>query len=272
MGVSHGVFRRCGPVALCLLAVVTGAATAQPLDSAAIQEFMLTAEIVAAEPIGSGVTNPWRLTLSDGDFTHDVAFQSVDKQRDRQRLGRNQELNFVDAYRYNIAAYRVAELLGLDPMMPVTVERDWNGRRGAISWWIDGVMMDERTRVAERRWPEDLQSYSEQYYRMMVFAELVYDTDRNQTNVLYGSDWKLWMIDFSRAFRVWAELRAPQNVIRCDRELLERMRVLTRAGLENHTSPYLNGREIGALLERRDMLLEHFDSLIEQRGEALVLY
>ena len=35
------------------LATATGA-TAQPLDKAAIREFMLTADIVAAEPIGRG--------------------------------------------------------------------------------------------------------------------------------------------------------------------------------------------------------------------------
>ena len=37
------------------------------------------------------------------------------------------EINFVDSYKYNIAAYGIAELLGLDDMMPVYVERKWNG-------------------------------------------------------------------------------------------------------------------------------------------------
>ena len=73
-----------------------------------MQEFMLTAEVVAAEPIGKGVTQPWRLTLSDGAVTHDVAFQSVDERSPQQRLGTRRELGFVDVYRYNSAAYRVA--------------------------------------------------------------------------------------------------------------------------------------------------------------------
>jgi len=258
-------------VSLVLCLAVTGAG-AQPLDKTAIAEFMRTADIIAAEEIGTGVTNPWRLTLSDGAFEHDVAFQSVDKQRDRQRLGRRQELNFVDAFRYNIAAYRVAELLGLDHMMPITVERSWDGRRGAMSWWIDDVMFDEQTRLAGRHWPDDMQRYNQQHYRMLVFAELVYDTDRNQTNVLYGSDWKLWMIDFSRAFRVWGELQAPQNLPRCGRQLLEGLRDLTKERLETHTRPYLNGGEIDAVLDRRDKLVDHFENLIAQKGESLVLY
>ena len=256
----------------CVLLAPSGTA-AQPLDKAAIQEFMLTAKIDEAVPIGTGVTNPWRLTLRHGAVAHDVGFQSVDKKRDKKRLGRLEELNFVDAYRYNIAAYRIAELLGIDHMMPVTVEREWNGTPGAMTWWIDDVMMNEETRLAERgRWPEDMQTFNQQYYRMLVFAELVYDTDRNQGNVLYGSDWKLWMIDFTRAFRLWDELQAPQNVTQCDRDLLERMRGLTRARLDEHTSPYLTSWEMDAVLNRRDKLVEHLESLIEQKGERLVLY
>ena len=215
----------------------------------------------------------WPLTLSDGEITHDIGFQAVNKQRALQRLGRRSEINFVDAYRYNIAAYRVAELLGLDDTMPVTVERDWKGTPGAMTWWIDDVMMNEETRLAApRQWPEDMQTFNQQYYRMLVFAELVYDTDRNQRNLLYSSDWKLWMIDFTRAFRLWDELQAPHNVTQCDRDLLERMRGLTRARLDEHTSPYLTGREIGAVLKRRDKLVDHFERLIEQKGEQWVLY
>ena len=224
---SHLPKTPIGLLVAALLHTASVGTSAQPLDRTRAEEFMLTAEIVAAEPIGRGVTQPWRLTLSDGTLTHDVAFQSVNERADRQQLGRRVEMNFVDAYRYNIAAYRVAELLGLDDMMPVTVERAWNGSPGAMTWWIDDVMMNEETRLAERRWPADMVTFNQRYYRMLVFAELVYDTDRNQGNVLYTSDWKLWMIDFSRAFRIWGDLQAPQNVTQCDGDLFERLRGLT---------------------------------------------
>ena len=39
------------------------------------------------------------------------------------------------------AAFGLAELLGLDDMMPVTVERRWNGKRGALSWWLGETWM-----------------------------------------------------------------------------------------------------------------------------------
>ena len=41
------------------------------------------------------------------------------------------EMNFVDSYLYNVAAWELAELLGLADMMPVTVKREWKGKRGS---------------------------------------------------------------------------------------------------------------------------------------------
>ena len=39
-------------------------------------------------------------------------------------------------------------------------------------------------------------------YKVRVFDVLVYDTDANLTNVLIGEDWKIWRVDFTRAFRL----------------------------------------------------------------------
>ena len=68
-----------GPVIVGLALATAAGASAQPRDKAWIQQFMLTAEIVDAVPIGRGVTKPWRLTLSSGEITDDVAFNSVNK-------------------------------------------------------------------------------------------------------------------------------------------------------------------------------------------------
>ena len=261
-------------VGLALLVTPASAVLAQepPRTKEQIREFLLTAEVVGSERVGRGVTQPWRLTLSDGTVTHDAAFQSVDEKARVQRLGRSREINFVDAYRYNIAAYRLAELIGLGDMMPVTVERAWNGTPGALSWWLDDVMFDEQTRLQERRWPSDMENWSAQMYRMLVFVELVHDTDRNQGNVLYTTDWKLHMIDFTRAFRTSTELQGPQNLSKCDRALFERLSALTEDEVTEATRPYLNFSEIGAVLERRDKLVRHFGELIEEKGQAQVLY
>ena len=79
--------------------------------------------------------------------------------------------------------------------------------------------------------------------RMRVFTQLVADADRNQTNLLITNDWKLWMIDFTRAFRRKKEI-ASLDVTRCDRQLLARMQALTR--------PMIEGEDEALAHRRRD--------------------
>ena len=264
-------------VASVLLIVCLAAAPAvggQPdeLVRSEMREFLLSANVIAAEPTSSGVTKPWRLTLGDDDLTHDALFQTVDERSTVQRLGSRRELNFVDSYRYNIAAYELSEVVGLGHMMPVTVERKWRGETGSLSWWIDDIVFDEATRLREGHRPEDIAMWSLQQARMQVFAELVHDTDRNQTNQLYTSRWELYMIDFSRAFRLWNELRRPRDLLWIDRQLFGRLKTLAKSEVETAVGSYLTGGELNAILKRRDLLVEHFQRLIRERGEASVLH
>ncbi len=266
--------RHAGHMLLGALLASAPAAWAQgpALSTPQIREFLRTADVIAAEQSSIGVTQTWRLTLSDGTLTHDASFQSVDQRKAVARLGRSREINFVDSYRYNIAAYQLAELIGVGHMIPVTVERAWNGRPGALSWWIDDVMFDEATRLEERRRPDDVAAWSVQLGRMQVFAELVHDTDRNKTNMLYTRDWTIFMIDFSRAFRVWDELQRPNDLFRIERPFFERLKTLSAAEVKRATGPHLTDGEVDGVLKRRDRLIDHFQQLIGQRGEQVVLY
>jgi hypothetical protein len=129
--------------------------------------------------------------------THDASFQSIDEHKASMQLDAGTELNFVDSYKYNIAAYELAELLGLDDMLPVYVERKWQGSVGSLSWWLP-VKMDEVERHKEKLTPPDGDAWNNQMYKIRVFDELVYDSDPNLTNVLIGENWKIWRIDFTR--------------------------------------------------------------------------
>ena len=259
-------------VIVWLAAATTAWSQDHGLTQAEMREFLLAAEVIGSQETGTGTTKPSRLTLSDGATTHDALFQTIDEQAQIQRLGRTRELNFVDAYRYNVAAYQLADLIGLGHMTPVTVERTWNGQKGSLSWWIDDVMFDEATRSQERRWPDDMAKWTAQQARMLVFTELVYDTDRNQTNQLYTTDWELYMIDFSRAFRVWNEIRRRADLVRIDPDLFARLQTLTKTEVETAIGDHLSGPELTAVLKRRDLLMEHFQQLIDEKGEARVLY
>ncbi len=58
-------------------------------------------------------------------------FESIQVRKHVARVGQRTELMFADSYHFNIAAYRLARLLGLEDMVPVSIERRWNGRVGA---------------------------------------------------------------------------------------------------------------------------------------------
>ena len=246
--------------------------TEPSLSRSQMAEFLASARIVGDADIPMGVTHPVRLTLDDGHMRHDAAFSTIDEKQQvwKGKDGRT-ELDFVDLYPYTIAAYAVAELVGLDGMMPVTIERRWEQHRGALSWWID-TLMTEGARLKNGVRAPDPEGWNDQVHRMRVFAQLVGDTDRNVGNILIDHQWKLWMIDFTRAFRRTHQLLNVNELQRCDRQLLERLRALTKEQLTEKTKSFIGGAEIDALLARRALIVARFEQLVTERGEARVLY
>ena len=74
------------------------------------------------------------------------------------------ELDFVDSCKYNIAAYRLAELLNLDDTLPVYAERKWQGKTGSLNWWLP-VEMDDAKRV-EKSEPPDPDKWNKRMCRV----------------------------------------------------------------------------------------------------------
>jgi hypothetical protein len=236
-----------------------------------IEAFMRSARVTAVRDSTKGVTRPLRLTLSDGTTTHDASFQAVDERKAMMRGANGQvEANFVDSWRYNLAAYRLADLLGLADMMPVTIEYRYRNRPGSLTWWMDSLM-DEGERLKKKLQPPDTARWNEDMLRMRVFMELVHDTDRNLGNVLISPDWHVIMIDFTRAFRLWPTIRANE-LPRIDRAVLGKLEALTAEGVSEATTAYLASGELAAVMKRRDLIVEHFRARVKQLGEARVLY
>jgi len=251
-------------------------APAQELSVAQIKDFLKNAKVIRSKQTSKGVTAPKRVTLSDGTLTHDAVFQAIDDRQMVMKLGgggrqETTELNFVDSYKYNIAAYEIATLLGIDHMMPVYVERRWNGQTGSISWFVP-TLMDESERLKKKVEPPNATMWNQQMYRMRAFSSLVRDTDRNLTNVLVTPEWKVMMIDFTRAFRLQPELQHLKDLQKIDRDLLAKLTTLDRAEVRKATGDYLTGKELDAMMQRRDLLVAHFKKLIADLGEDKVLY
>ena len=257
---------------VCLAAACSAIRADEPnLTEDQIRQFLLKAKIVQWHQTSKGITSPWRLTLTDGTLTHDAAFQSIDEQKAFVQMSRGTtEIGFRDSYHFNIAAFELAKLLGLGEMVPVTVERSWRNK-GSLSWWVS-VKWDEQERVKQNLEPPDANAWNMQLNRMWVFSQLVYDTDRNQTNILISEDWKLWMIDFSRAFRRHPKLENPARLTMCDRQLLEKLRQLDEAQVLEKTKPHLRKEEVKAIMARRDLIVAYFEKRIAEKGENAVLY
>src|SRR6266581_1101825 len=66
--------------------------------------------------------------------------------------------------------------------------------------------VDEDKRHKRKVQAPDADAWNKQMYRVRVFDQLVADTDANLTNVLIGPDWKIYRVDFSRAFRLSKDL------------------------------------------------------------------
>jgi hypothetical protein len=259
---------------VCLLAPppASDAAADANLDREKQEEFLLNAKVIRERRTAKGITNPYRLTLEREGIIHDASFQPVFERKNYQTFdnGRS-EINYVDSYLYNIAAYRLATMLGLEQMMPVTVERTWNGKKGSLSWWLP-VQMDEGERLKKKIHPPDIEAFNRQMYKIRVFTELVYDTDRNIGNVLIGKNWELYMIDFSRAFRLYNDLKNAGNLERCSQELLAKLQQLSPEAIAEKTGELLTDSEIKAVIARRDRIVEHFRKLIAEKGEKVILY
>src|SRR5207302_3684589 len=133
------------------------------------------------------------------------------------------------------------------------VERKWQGKSGSLSWWLP-IKMDEADRVAKKILAPDTDKWNKQMYRVRVFDELVYDSDANLTNVLIGEDWTVWRVDFSRAFRTSQDLRTPKNLVKRDRQLLEKLKALKADELTEKTKRYLTKSEVNGVVARRDKI------------------
>jgi hypothetical protein len=266
---------------LCLLAAGEARAqftAAEVAEQPAWEDFLKTADIIAWEEIGEGVTRPIRLTLRKNGLEARAVWKNPS----------GIQLGFLEGWQYEIAAYEMDKLLGLG-MVPPTVEREFQGKRGSLQLWIKVKasllkLMEDRIPI-----PETAREGTDRMkYIIRAFDCLIANDDRTQQNLLYTEDWRTIVIDHSRSFRSTrehvrklmygrdgikkADDGRPHLFRRLPRSMVEAVRALDREKLEKSLGSLLKKEEIEAVLARRRLLLDEIALMVREQGEENVFY
>lgn len=240
-----------------------------------IEKLLKTADVIKAEEIGEGVTKPWRLYLKKGEEELSGCWknpQGVHK-------------GHLEGWQYEIAAYQMDKLLGLN-MIPPTVERELEGKKGSLQMWIESEfslldVMEQGIPLPDKN-PEAT-IFNRGKYLARAFDSLIANDDRTQQNVRYTKDWRVILIDHSQAFRskkkyqkrlLYGKNGSKEKKLfrQLPRSFVEKVRSLEYENIKNAVGPYLTDEEINAVLARKKLLLAEIEEMINEMGQDKVLY
>jgi hypothetical protein len=269
---------RAGPILVVsvLLVLLPAAAlrgeqsgTPAPLDTRDARESFLSSANIGTPAPADGRPS-WRAGLDDGSRKHDALVCAEDGSGPTRRN-----------YRFNVAAYELDKLLGLNLVLP-SVQRVAGGRPASVTWWTDDLAMSELDRRRKGIDPPDPDRWGREMQAVRVFDELISNTYRDTApplylnsvwdNLLITTEWRIWLVDHTGAFRTRRELQDPESLARCPRTVLARLRALNRERLQRALGTYLSSQQLDALEARRALLVKHFDDRIKGRGATQVLY
>jgi hypothetical protein len=239
------------------------------------ESFLREAEVVEQDQLSRelGVTKPWKLTLRQGDVV-------------RRALWKNPsgiKGGFLEGWKYEIAAYRMDKLLGID-MVPPTVEREFVGSPGSGQLWIDDTSLyRDMLAVGKSREPFRTEAWKKAGYISQLFDNLIGNEDRHLGNVLVTGDFRALLIDHSRTFRTMKSFVEglpfsdknipPVNLMRkLPRSLVDRVSALSESEVREAVGELLSDEEIRAVMARKKLLVAEIQKIIVQFGADDVLY
>jgi hypothetical protein len=231
---------------------------------------MAHAEVISTSSIPVGVTKPRKVLLAQDGGQMNAIFRDVDLFKRSCVIKEGVRVNFRDSALFELAAYRLSLLLGMD-CIPPTVARRINGRDGTLQAWVEEAMT-EKSRVSKKLAPPEPLVWVRYLQIMYLFDNLTFNDDRNAGNILIDKSWRVWLIDATRSFGIKDELQKPDSVRSCERDLWHRLKSLDDETIAEKMEGLLVGFEIRSLLRRRAKLVELIQGLIDRHGEKHVLF
>lgn len=234
------------------------------------EEYLKDARIVeSSQPLNprEAVTEPWRLKLEKDGIVKYAWWKNVE--------GRFK--GYIEGWRWEIAAYRLDKLLGLN-MIPPYVEKRFREDRGVVSLEADYMMKYREKQEKKIKCPARyVFSFNRATYLWKFWDNLIANEDRNWGDILITEDWRVIIIDHSRSFRThkkFAHQRKGKSepIKELPRAFVEKLKRLDFETIKTAVEDYLTDKEINAILVRRDLLLKEIERLIGKYGEDKFLY
>jgi hypothetical protein len=241
------------------------------------EDFLKTAKIVGQEQMTGplAVTSPWVLTLEKDGVQHKALWKNAFGPRVK---------GFKETWKGEIAAYRLSRALGLN-MVPATVEKEFQGDKGSCQIFAE-YWSNLETILKKKLNPPGIKAmyFARELCLQRAFDNLICGNDRHQRNYLITEDWRMILIDNSRAFSFDKKARTgliydeknkenPKFIMETvPRAFYEALKALTPKSVREIVGEYLTGEEIDALMARRDLMIAWLDKRIAALGETKVLY
>ncbi len=227
---------------------------------AEIEEYLKTAPIVRTEGTSVGVTHPVHAFLAPGGLVESLSWKAIKP---------GVYSGFQESYLAEIAGYEMDKFLDLG-MVPPTVERDYDGKKGAAIMWVPetknfkeaGGMPTPPPGIQQVRW-------TIQVMRTKMYDNLIGNIDPNLGNWLFDPKWNIILIDHSRAFT--KEQKVPHTIEHVDATLWAKFLALDEASLTGALGKLVEKNEIRAILQRRDAMKKTVEQLVKKSGEAAVI-